>query len=91
VYIKIFKNNINNTNNVSNKRNNAKYTKPVLSFLKLGSRALVTHQQLPGSTRKSRTGQDSRQELDSEMHGSEYGSRSEAKKQARSSSEASHG
>jgi len=81
-----------NTNNISNnKRNNAKYTKPMLSFLELGAGALASHQQLPGSTRKSWTGLSSRQELDSGMHGSGSGSGLQAEQRAGSSSEASHG
>jgi len=81
----------NNTNNMNNKRNNAKYTKPTLSFPELGAGALVSHQQLPGSTRQSQTGLSSRWELDSGMHGSESGSGSQVEQRARSSSEGSHG
>jgi len=55
----------NNSNNNNNKSNNAKYTKLIVSFLELGARAVVSHEQLPGSTRKSQTGFSSRQELDS--------------------------
>ena len=51
---------------------------------------LASHQQLPGSTRKSHTGLSSRWELDSGMHGSESGSGSQAGQGAGSSSEASH-
>jgi len=72
--IRSFINNTNNTNNINNKRNNGKYEKPILSFLELGAGALASHQQLPGSNRKSWTGFGSRQELDSGMHGSESGS-----------------
>jgi len=35
--ISSFTNNINNTNNIINKRNNVKYTKPILSFPELGA------------------------------------------------------
>jgi len=67
------------TNNINNKkRNNVKYTKPILIFPELGARALVSHQQLPGSTRKSWTGLSSKQELDAGMHGSQSGSESQA-------------
>ena len=48
-------------------------------------------QTLLGSTRKSRTGFGSRQELDSGMHGSEPGSGSQAGQRAGSSSEGTHG
>jgi len=39
----------------------------------LGARALASHQQLPGSSRKSQTELHSRWELDSGMHRSEPG------------------
>jgi len=67
----------NNTSNTNNKRNNAKCTKPILSFPELGAGALASCQQLPGSTRKSWTGLSTRWELDSRMHGSESGSGSQ--------------
>jgi len=63
--INFFSNNTNNPNNITNKRNNVKYTKLILNFPELGVRALASRQQLPGSTRNSRTGFSSRQELDS--------------------------
>jgi len=72
--IKIFTNNTNNTNKMNKKRNNVKHVKPILSFPELGVGALASCQQLPGSTGKSRTGLRSRWELDSGMHGLEYGS-----------------
>jgi len=53
--------------------------------LEMGAGMLESHQQLPGSTSKSRTGLSSRRELDSGMHGSESGSG------GGSSSEAGHG
>jgi len=87
--IKSFTNNI---NNINNKRNNhAKYAKPVLSSPELGARALASYQQLPGSTRKSRTELGSGQELDSGMHRWESGSGSQVEQQAGSPSEGSHG
>ena len=61
--------------------------KLILSFLELGAGALASHQQLPGSTRKSWTGLSSRQELDSGMHGSESRSGSQTEQGAGSSSE----
>jgi len=89
--IKNFTNNTNNTNNINSKRNNVKYTKLILRFPELGAGALASHQQLPGSTRQSRSGLGSRQDLDSGMHGSESGSRSQVEQRAGSSSEAGHG
>jgi len=59
---------------MNNKRNNAKYKKPILSFLELGAGALSSQQQLPGSTGKSWTGLGSTQELKSGMHRSQSGS-----------------
>jgi len=81
----------NNTNNINNKRNKTKYIKPILSFPELGAGALASLQQLPGSTRKPRTGLSSRQELDSGMHASEFGSGQQGEKLAESPAEASHG
>jgi len=48
---------------------------------------LASHQQLPGSTRQSQTGLESRQELDSGMHGSG----SQVEQLAGSSSAGGHG
>ena len=79
------------TNNINNKRNKTKYTKLILSFPALGAGMLVSHQQLPGSTRKSRTGLFSKQEPDSGMHGSESGSELQTGQGAGSSSEGDHG
>ena len=89
--IKSFTHNANNTNNINNKRNNAKHTKLIRSFLELGAGALVSDQQLPGSTRKSRTHLSTRWELDSGMLGLESASGSQAGQRAGSSSEAGHG
>jgi len=46
-------------------------TKP--EFPGVGYQALMSRQQLPGSTRQSQTGLSSKQTLDSGMHGSESG------------------
>ena len=49
---KSFANNTNSTNNISNKRNNVKYTKPILSFPELGAgcwRPASSCQAAPGS------------------------------------------
>jgi len=89
--IKSFTINTNNANNINNKRNNAKYTKLLLSFPELGAGVLASCQQLPGSTRQSQIGLSSRQELDSGMHRSQSGSGSQAGQRAGSSSEGSHG
>jgi len=62
-----------------------------LIFPELSAGVLVSHQQWPGSTRKSQTGLSSRQELDSGMHQSESGSGSQAGQREGSSSAASHG
>jgi len=90
-YKNSFTNNTNNTININITRNNAKYTKLTRSFLELGTGVPASHQQLPGSTRQSQTGLSSRQELDSEMHGLDSGSGSQAGQGAGSSSEACHG
>ena len=88
--IKCFTNNTNSTNNINNMRNRTRYTKPALSFLELGA-GRWHHQQLQGSTRQSRTGLGSGQELGSGMHRSESGSWSQPGQGAGSSSEAGHG
>jgi len=67
----------NNINNIDNKRNKTNI-KQIVSFQELCARVLASHQQLPGSTRRSQTGLSSRWELDSGMHGSESESGSEA-------------
>jgi len=64
---------------------------PDSEFTRVGCQALVSRQQLPGSTRQSQTGLGSRQELDSGMHGSESGSESQVEQQAGSSSAGSRG
>jgi len=84
-----FTNNTNNTNNIE--RNNVKCTKLSVSFLELGTGALASHQQLPGSTKKSRIGLSSGQDLDSWMHRLEPGSGSQVEQRTESSSEGSHG
>ena len=89
--IKSFTNNTNITNNINNKRNKTKYTNLTLSSLVLGAGALASSQQLPGCTRKSRTGLSSRQEPDPGMRGSESGSVSQVEQWAGSSSEGGHG
>ena len=63
----------------------------MLSFLELGAGALVSRQQLPGSTRQSRIALGSRQELDSGIHESQSGSGPQAGQRAGSSSEAGRG
>ena len=60
-------------------------------FPGVGRWTLVSCQQLPGSTRKSRTGFDSKQALDSGMHRSESGSGLQAEQRAGSSPAGSHG
>jgi len=64
---KSFTHNTNNTNHINNKRNNTE-------FPRVGYWVMVSHQQLPGSTRQSQNGLGSRQERDSGMHGLESGS-----------------
>jgi len=51
-------------------------------FPGVGCRALASHQQLPGSTRNTRTGLGTGQGMDSGMHGSESGSESQVEQQA---------
>jgi len=77
-YKNSFTNNTKNTDDINNKRNNKKYTKPILDFPELDATgtdlppaAARQHQEVPD-------GLSSRQVLDSEMHGLESGSGSQA-------------
>ena len=56
--IKSFTNSTKKTNNVSNKRNNIKYTKPILNFLELGAERwypISSYQAAPGSPKLDST------------------------------------